>query len=151
MDSLPAGQLSFLLTAGSAWHFTNTSQPQKVEFLCRCQMWPLWRPVSYCSSHSEWMSSCPKPVVIHLEAWQCAQEIWCICETPALYWRNAIYWPPMFESSGNPDSTIPFNLLVTTARPDMVYICNNTLVLIELTIPFNSPECLNRAQSRKQT
>ena len=58
---------------------------------------------------------------------------------------------PGLKARENPDSTIPFNLLVTTARPDMVNICNNTVVLIELTIPFNSPECLNRAQSRKQT
>ena len=36
-------------------------------------------------------------------------------------------------------------------HPDMVYICNNTVVLIELTIPLNSPGSLNRAQSRKQT
>ena len=62
----------------------------------------------------------------------------------SLYWRDAIYWPPRFESS---DSTIPFNLLVTTASLDVVYICNNIVVLIELTIPFNSPESLNGAQS----
>ena len=44
---------------------------------------------------------------------------------------------PCLKVQKNPDSTIPFDHLVTTARPDMVYMCNNTVVLIELTIPFN--------------
>ena len=57
---------------------------------------------------------------------------------------------PGLRAQENPSSTIPLDLVVTTARPDMVYICNNTVVLIELTIPFNSPESLKHAQSRKQ-
>ena len=40
--------------------------------------------------------------------------------------------------------------MVTTARPDMVYVNNDTVVLIELTIPFNSPDSLHNAQARKQ-
>ena len=58
---------------------------------------------------------------------------------------------PGLKAQENPDCTIPFKLLVTTERPDMVYVCNNRVVLIELTIPLNSPESLNRVQSTKQT
>ena len=146
MDGLQAGQLSFLLRASSntlptplnlkRWNFRVDAKCD----LCLLLFFTFWMGVQLP------LTSCDT-----LGGMMCAQEIWCICETPALYWRNAIYWPPMFESSGNPDSTIPFNLLVTTARPDMVNICNNTVVLIELTIPLNSPGSLNRAQSRKQT
>ena len=50
----------------------------------------------------------------------------------------------------NPTSTVPPDLMVTTARPDMVYVNNDTVVLIELTIPFNSPDSLHNAQARKQ-
>ena len=44
---------------------------------------------------------------------------------------NAYYWPTRVEIQEN---TIPHDLAVTTARPDMIYICNNTVVLIELMI-----------------
>lgn len=40
--------------------------------------------------------------------------------------------------------------MATTGRPDIVYISYNTVVLIELTIPFNSPDNLNKAQTWKQ-
>ena len=49
-----------------------------------------------------------------------------------------------------PQSPPPPDLMVTTARPDMVYVNNDTVVLIELTIPFNSPDSLHNAQARKQ-
>ena len=54
------------------------------------------------------------------------------------------------KAQKNPTSTVPPNLVVTTARPDMVYVNNDTVVLIELTIPFNSPDSLHNAQARKQ-
>ena len=39
MDGLPAGQLSFLLPAGS--DTTNNSQPQEMNDTCRCLCWDL--------------------------------------------------------------------------------------------------------------
>lgn len=43
-------------------------------------------------------------------------------------------------------STVPINLIATT-RPDMVCVRGDRVVLIELTIPFNS---LGSGRSRKQ-
>ena len=42
---------------------------------------------------------------------------------------------------------VPHNLVITTARPDMVY--GDTVALVELTIPANSFEHLCSTQSRK--
>ena len=41
--------------------------------------------------------------------------------------------------------------MITSARPDMVYIKNQEIVLVELTIPYNSPESLTNAKLRKQS
>ena len=47
--------------------------------------------------------------------------------------------------------TIPPEVLITSARPDMVYINNKKLVLIELTIPSNTIKNLEDAHQRKYT
>ena len=46
-------------------------------------------------------------------------------------------------------STIPENILVTSARPDMVLVGEDEVTLIELTIPNNSMESISQARSRK--
>lgn len=51
---------------------------------------------------------------------------------------------PGLRAYESPLSTIPSDLV----RPDMVYKCNNTLVLIELTAPFDSPENVHNANGR---
>ena len=48
-----------------------------------------------------------------------------------------------------PQATVPHDLVITTARPDMVYINGNPVTLVELTIPANLPDHLRSAQSRK--
>ena len=53
--------------------------------------------------------------------------------------------------SENPMLTIPPEVLITSARPDMVYINNKKLVLIELTVPSNTIKNLEDVHKRKCT
>ena len=58
---------------------------------------------------------------------------------------------PGFRAEENPVSTTPNEILVTTARPDIEAITNRTITLVEITIPYNSPECLTNAKHNKET
>ena len=50
----------------------------------------------------------------------------------------------------SPATTVPLDILVTSARPDIVFVHNdNTISIIELTIPFNTQESFNRAHILK--
>ena len=51
-----------------------------------------------------------------------------------------------FEQVTTP--TKPFHL--TSARPDIVLVRPREVILLELTIPYNSPESLSKAKERKE-
>ena len=53
------------------------------------------------------------------------------------------------RASENPVSTIPEDIWVTSARPDIVLVNEERLILIELTIPHNSLESLSNARDHK--
>ena len=59
---------------------------------------------------------------------------------------------PGSRAHDNPQATVPHNLVITSARPDMVYIKGNTVTLVELTIPANSldhfTQCKNQEKSQ---
>ena len=57
---------------------------------------------------------------------------------------------PNLRATDNPPSTIPSEILDTTARPDIVIIQQHEITLLELTVPFNSPEGLANAKHRKE-
>ena len=52
-------------------------------------------------------------------------------------------------ASENPVSTIPENIIVTSAWPDIVLVRNSEVTLIELTILHNSMESISNARTRK--
>ena len=54
------------------------------------------------------------------------------------------------RASNTPLATIPLNILVTTARPDIVVIDGSYICLLELTIPCNNVTNLTNARERKQ-
>ena len=55
-----------------------------------------------------------------------------------------------FRAIESPATTVPLDILVTSARPDIVFVHNdNTISIIELTIPFNTQESFNRAHILK--
>ena len=56
---------------------------------------------------------------------------------------------PGSRAHDNPQATVPHDLVITSARPDMVYIKGNTVTLVELTIPANSLDHLRSAKTRK--
>ena len=50
----------------------------------------------------------------------------------------------------NPPSTVPIDILLTSDRPDIVFISKDKeITIIELTVPFNSPDCINAAHEYK--
>uniref|UniRef100_A0A1X7UFF2 Reverse transcriptase zinc-binding domain-containing protein n=1 Tax=Amphimedon queenslandica TaxID=400682 RepID=A0A1X7UFF2_AMPQE len=54
------------------------------------------------------------------------------------------------RASDTPPATIPLNIIVTTARPDIVIIDGRYICLLELTIPSNNMASLTNARERKQ-
>jgi len=58
---------------------------------------------------------------------------------------------PGLRATDNPPSTIPAEILDTSARPDIVIVSANEIIFIELTVPYNSPDCLHNARSRKES
>ena len=57
---------------------------------------------------------------------------------------------PGMRVTDNPPSTVSIDTIATSARPDIVITSPNHLLLIELTVPYNSPDCLQNAKSRKE-
>ena len=55
------------------------------------------------------------------------------------------------RAAKNPPSTIPAEILGTSARPDIVITKANAIILMELTVPYNSPDCIHHAKSRKES
>jgi len=124
MDGLSAGQLSFLLSAGL--DTTNSSQPQEMNDTCRCLCWDLSPIVLHI------LNGCPMALDQSRYTWRHdgVLTLWDLNYQA----MNVYYQPTRVEIQENPRSTIPHDLAVTTARPDMIYKCNNTVVLIELMI-----------------
>ena len=57
---------------------------------------------------------------------------------------------PGSRAHDNPQATVPHDLVITSARPDMVYIKGNIVTLVELTIPANSLDHLiTQCKTRK--
>ena len=54
------------------------------------------------------------------------------------------------KATDNPPATIPAEILDTSARPDIVIVGDGEITLIELTVPYNSPDCLKNARLRKE-
>ena len=56
---------------------------------------------------------------------------------------------PGKRASDSPLATIPADISTTTSRPYLVLITGRVITFLELTVPFNSPEALAAARSRK--
>ena len=50
----------------------------------------------------------------------------------------------------NPPTTIPQDIVTTSSRPDLIIIREKEVLLLELRIPYNSPESLSNARQRKR-
>ena len=58
---------------------------------------------------------------------------------------------PGLRACDNPSATVPQNIVATSARPDMVIVSGGDVKLVELTVPYNSPEALRNARQRKES
>ena len=58
---------------------------------------------------------------------------------------------PEIRATDNPPATIPGEILDTSARPDIVIIGDSEITFIELTVPYNSPDCLKNTRLRKES
>ena len=56
---------------------------------------------------------------------------------------------PGKRASDSPPATIPADISTTTSRPDLVLITEPEVTFLELSVPFNSPEALAAARSKK--
>jgi len=54
------------------------------------------------------------------------------------------------RATDNPPATIPAEILVSSACQYIVIVGQSEIILIELTVPYNSPDCLQNARLRKE-
>ena len=68
-----------------------------------------------------------------------------ICECPIMIFPSTRSYGDLRAS----ESLLATDILVTSAYPDIVIIQDKDIFLIELTIPFNSPDSIKNTHSRK--
>ena len=56
---------------------------------------------------------------------------------------------PGIRASESPPVTLPIDLSTSTARPDIVLVSEESVTMLELTIPSNSKEAIIKAKERK--
>ena len=151
-DGLPAGpgQLSFLLRAGSDTLPTPMNLKRwKIKCDAKC---PLCDS-PWCTTHHI-LSGCPVALSQGRFTWRhdCALKKLTSALERHIEPGEKLYADlPGFRASDNHHSTIPPDILVTSARPDIVLVRPGEVILLELTIPYNSPESLSNAKERKQS
>lgn len=147
-DSLPPGQLSFILRAAS------DTLPTPVNLEC-------WRyPDSKChpcGSPSPTvfhiLSSCPTSLNQGRMTWCYDSVLWKLVQgaTSILTDEDIMYADlPGYRASDPPATIQAQNISATSACPDLVIVRRKEAVLIEQTIPYNSPEALNNTRRRKE-
>ena len=148
LAGLPAGQLSFLLRAGADclptpmnlchWNYrVSNSYP-----LCQS---PNATTVDILNGCPEALNqghfSCRHDSVLNGLVYQVLSKI----DGSTKIFAEL----PGKQASDSPPATIPADISTTTSRPDLVLITGPEITFLELTVPFNSPEALAAARSRK--
>ena len=148
-DGLPTGQLSFLLRAGSDTLPTPMNLKRwKIKCDEKC---PLCDS-PWCTTHHI-LNGCPVALSQGRYTWRhdCALKKLASALGRHIEPGEKLYADlPGFRASDNPHSTIPPDFVVTSARPDIVLVRPREVILLELTIPYNSPESLSKAKERKE-
>ncbi|XP_072048304.1 uncharacterized protein [Amphiura filiformis] len=150
MTILPPGQLSFVLRASS------DTLPTEVNL----RRWKIQTSAVCC------LCSQPNPTTFHVlngcqEALQQGRFTWrhdCVLSSIVQFLKDnvqdgsTIYADiPGFQATSNPPSTVPPDISLTSARPDIVVINRNKnrVTLGELTVPHNSKQSMCNAKDRK--
>ena len=150
MDGLPAGQLSFLLTAGTDTLPTPLNLKRwRIRVDSRCHLCMNRSPTVH-----HILSNCPEALKQGRYTWRhdCALTVLALGLKRHLEPDvNLFVDLPDLRANDNPPATIPLEILDTSARPDIVVISQREIVLLELTIPYNSPESIAKAKQRKES
>ena len=150
MDGLPAGQLSFLLRAGTDTLPTPLNLKRwRIRVDSRCHLCMNRSPTVH-----HILSNCPEALKQGRYTWRhdCALTVLALGLKRHLEPDvNLFVDLPDLRANDNPPATIPLEILDTSARPDIVVISQREIVLLELTIPYNSPESIAKAKQRKES
>ena len=57
---------------------------------------------------------------------------------------------PNHRASESPPATVPPSIISTQARPDILVLQEKHIIILELTVPWNSSTSINNARNRKQ-
>ena len=138
-DSLPPGQLSFILRAAS------DTLPTPLN-LCRWKMHTDSK-CSLCNSiHpivNHILNACPTSLNKGRFTWRHDSVLQKLVRgiIPVISKKKKLYADlPDHRAFDNPHATIPQHIVTASALPDIVVIYGNKITLIELTVPYNSPE-----------
>lgn len=149
MDGLPAGQLSFILRAASDTLPTPVNLKRwKIRIDATC---------SLCGSPSATthhvLNGCHEALTQGRYTWRHDSVLLKLVSfiKPSLPPEAKIYSDLTgFRACDNPPSTIPPDLIVTSARPDIVILREKEVLLLELTVPHNSLDSISNAHRRKE-
>ena len=149
MFALPAGQLSFLIKASIDCLPTPTSLARwnmKVSPSC-----PLCQQNSCTTKHV--LSCCNTALKQGRYTWRHDRALQIIADFIKNHRTDAtIYCDlPGLRAIDNPPSTIPPDILTTSARPDITIVSAGHITLVELTVPWNSEDNLAGAKRTKST
>ena len=144
---LPAGQLSFLIRAGTdclptplnlqRWHYRV------------CNKCPLCNSPTPTSAHI--LNGCQEALIQGRYTWRHDSVLNCLLSNvrETLSATSHLHADiPTWRASESPPATIPTNISTTWARPDMFLMEDLSVNLLELTIPTNTYEALQAARSK---
>ena len=148
--SMPAGQLSFLLRAGTDCLPTPMNLSRwKIHVdpsCCLC--------LSKLCTTNHILNCCPEALSQNRYTWRHDSVLLCLIEflKSNLDHDHTIYADlPGLRALDNPPLTIPPSVIPTSARPDIFIKNNSEIHILELTIPMNTSNGLKAARSRKQS
>ena len=122
----------------------NTSEPEKMEDEGRLQVSPLWKMLTNNPSYSVKLPYCTHTAEIHMEAWKHLESPYLLTEEK-LATHKLFADLPTLRAVGN------YSILDTSARPDIETVEEQCVAVVELTIPFNSPESLLNTKTGRRT
>ena len=148
-QGLPSGQLSFMIRAASdtlptplnliRWRYrTDPKCP-----LCRYHF-PTTKHI---------LNACPVALSLDLYTWRHDSILRKLLVSLRQYLKDKgkLFGDLKgFRVMENSPSTVPIDILPTSDRPDIMFLSKDKeITIIKLTVPFNSPDCINAVHEYK--
>ena len=148
MDGLPAGQPSFILRAA----FDTLPTPLNL----KCWKYRLDAKCHLCGSNhpttAHILNGCPIALEQGRYTWRHDSVLLKLLKglKRMLQPVDKLYGDLTgYGANESPRATIPPELLCTTARPDIVIVTSEKVIMMDLTVPSNTSELLRQAHARK--